>query len=126
MYQQIYFSVWQPGVRVTRSVIFCEGFCPFSFGHCVVCPYLIYPFGIFQLFLIISLHVELYLYTISFSLFFLLRGTAIVSGQNMIINKGYNNHLYLIILQLGQPMYRSFIGQPIYRSFIGNPYIVPL
>jgi hypothetical protein len=49
-------------VRVTRSVILCVcfvdrclSFCPFSFGHFVVCPSSIYgfwlPFGIFKLIL---------------------------------------------------------------------------
>ena len=49
-------------VRVTRSLVLCAwfvdrclSFCPFSFGHCVVCPSSIYgfglPFGIFKLFL---------------------------------------------------------------------------
>jgi hypothetical protein len=39
------------GVRVTRSVVLfvsfvdrCLSFCPFSLGHCVVCPPLIYGF----------------------------------------------------------------------------------
>jgi hypothetical protein len=39
------------GVRVTRSLVLCVclvdrclPFCPFSFGHCVVCPSLIYGF----------------------------------------------------------------------------------
>ena len=39
------------GVRVTRSLVLCVcfvdrclSFCPFSFGHCVVCPSLIYGF----------------------------------------------------------------------------------
>ena len=39
------------GVRVTRSLVLCVClvdrcllFCPFSFGHCVVCPSLIYGF----------------------------------------------------------------------------------
>ena len=39
------------GVRVTRSLVLyvcfvdhCLSFCPFSFGHCVVCPSLIYGF----------------------------------------------------------------------------------
>ena len=39
------------GVRVTRSLILCVcfvdrclSFCPFSFGHCVVCPSSIYGF----------------------------------------------------------------------------------
>ena len=39
------------GVRVTRSLILCLcfvdcclSFCPFSFGHCVVCPSSIYGF----------------------------------------------------------------------------------
>jgi len=38
-------------VRVTRSLVlcvcfvdYCLSFCPFSFGHCVVCPSLIYGF----------------------------------------------------------------------------------
>jgi hypothetical protein len=51
------------GVRVTRSLVLCVcfvdrylSFCSFSFGHCFVCPSLIYgfslpPFGIFKLFL---------------------------------------------------------------------------
>ena len=37
------------GVRVTRSLVLCVcfvdcclSFCPFSFGHCVVCPFSIY------------------------------------------------------------------------------------
>jgi len=39
------------GVRVTRSLVLCVyfvdrrwSFCPFSFGHCVVCPFTIYGF----------------------------------------------------------------------------------
>jgi hypothetical protein len=39
------------GVRVTRSLVLCVcyvdrclSFCPFSFGHCVVCPSSIYGF----------------------------------------------------------------------------------
>ena len=39
------------GVRVTRSLLLyvcfvdrCLSFCTFSFGHCVVCPFLIYGF----------------------------------------------------------------------------------
>ena len=50
------------GVRVTRSLVLCVyfvdhclSFCPFSFGHCFVCPSLIYGFwlllGIFKLLL---------------------------------------------------------------------------
>ena len=41
------------GGCVARSLVLCMcfSFCPFSFGHCVVCPSLIYPFGIFKLFL---------------------------------------------------------------------------
>jgi hypothetical protein len=37
-------SIWVSGVRVTRSLVLCVcfvdrclSFCPFSFGHCVVC-----------------------------------------------------------------------------------------
>ena len=32
------------GGRVARSLVLCVclSFCPFSFGHCVVCPSLIY------------------------------------------------------------------------------------
>ena len=44
------------GVRVTRSLVLCScfvdrclSFCPFSFGHCVVCSD--YPFGIFKRYL---------------------------------------------------------------------------
>ena len=39
------------GVRVTRSLVLCVcfvdrclSFCPFSFGHCVVCPSSLYGF----------------------------------------------------------------------------------
>jgi len=39
------------GVRVARSLVYCASFvdrclslCPFCFGHCVVCPSLIYEF----------------------------------------------------------------------------------
>jgi hypothetical protein len=39
------------GVHVTRSLVLCVcfvdrclSFCPFSFGHCVVCPSSIYGF----------------------------------------------------------------------------------
>jgi hypothetical protein len=39
------------GVRVTQSLVLsvcfvdrCLYFCPFSFGHCVVCPFSIYGF----------------------------------------------------------------------------------
>ena len=63
------------GIRVTRSLVLCVcfvdrclSFCTFSFGHCVVCPFVLfllvivlsvlfrytdsdYPFGIFKLFL---------------------------------------------------------------------------
>jgi len=50
------------GVHVTRSLVFvyyfvdrCLPLCPFSFGHCVVCPsiyrFWLPPFGIFKLFL---------------------------------------------------------------------------
>ena len=46
-------------VRVTRSLVLCVMFCRssfvhlccFSFGHCVVCPYSIPPFGVFKIFL---------------------------------------------------------------------------
>jgi hypothetical protein len=53
------------GVRVTRSLVLCvcfvDGFlffCPFSFGHCIVCSSSIYglwlpPFGVFKPFLYI-------------------------------------------------------------------------
>jgi hypothetical protein len=51
------------GIRVTRSFVFCVmfffyrclSFCPFSFGHCVVCPSLIsdFPFCNFKLVLAI-------------------------------------------------------------------------
>jgi hypothetical protein len=48
------------GVRVTRALVLCVcfvdrclSFCPFSFGHCVVCPSLIYgfwwPLSVFKL-----------------------------------------------------------------------------
>jgi len=44
-------------IRVTRSLVLCVcfvncylSFCPFSFDHCVFCPFL--PFGIFKLFLL--------------------------------------------------------------------------
>ena len=50
------------GVRVNRSLVLyvcfvdrCLSFCPFSFGHCVVCSSLVYsdyPIGIFKLFLL--------------------------------------------------------------------------
>jgi hypothetical protein len=50
------------GIRVTRSLVVCACFvdrclslCPFSFGHCVFCPFRYtdsdYQFGIFKLFL---------------------------------------------------------------------------
>ena len=46
------------GVRVTRSLVLCVcivdrclSFCPFSFGHRVVCSSSIYDYGIFKLFL---------------------------------------------------------------------------
>jgi len=50
------------GVRVTRSLVLCVclvdrclSFCPFSFGHCLVCPSIygswLPPFGIFKFFL---------------------------------------------------------------------------
>ena len=63
--RKTYFS-W---VRVTRSLFLCVCFvdrclfcCTFSFGHCVVCSSLIYrfwlPFGIFKLFLIGQIHVN--------------------------------------------------------------------
>ena len=50
------------GIRVTRSLVVCVCFvdsclslCPFSFGHCVFCPFRYtdsdYQFGIFKLFL---------------------------------------------------------------------------
>ena len=50
------------GVRVNRTLVLCVcfvhrclSFCPFSFGHCVVCPPIYrfsdYPFGIVELFL---------------------------------------------------------------------------
>jgi hypothetical protein len=49
----------------TRSLVLCvcfvdrcRSFCPFSFGHCVVCPsiyrFWLPPFGIFKLFLYLS------------------------------------------------------------------------
>ena len=42
------------GVRVSRSLVLCVLFCPFSFVHCVVCPSIYgfwLPFGILKLFL---------------------------------------------------------------------------
>ena len=46
------------GVRVIRSVVLCVcfidrclSFCPFSFGHCVVCPSVIYGFLLLRLYL---------------------------------------------------------------------------
>ena len=54
------------GVGVARSLVLCVcfvdhclSFCPFSFGHCVVCSSSIYdsdyPFGIFKLFLLLTI-----------------------------------------------------------------------
>jgi hypothetical protein len=44
------------GIRITRSLVLCVcfvdsclSFCPFSFGHCFVCPS-DYPFALFKLF----------------------------------------------------------------------------
>ena len=46
------------GVRVARSLVSCVlfldhclFFCPFSFGHCIVCPLLIYGFWLHWLYL---------------------------------------------------------------------------
>ena len=46
------------GVRVIRSVVLCVcfidrclSFCPFSFGHCVVCSSVIYGFLLLRLYL---------------------------------------------------------------------------
>ena len=63
--RNIFHQCWNcfRGVRVTWSLVLyvcfvdrCLCFCPFSFGHCVVCPSSIYgfwlpPFGIIKLFL---------------------------------------------------------------------------
>jgi hypothetical protein len=39
------------GVRAARSLVFCVKFvdsllffCPFSFGHCILCPFSVYAF----------------------------------------------------------------------------------
>ena len=56
------------GVRVTRSLVLCVyfvdrclSFCPFSFGHCVVCSSLIYRFWLSLLYLqtLLSEHINL-------------------------------------------------------------------
>ena len=56
------------GVRVTLSLVLCVcfvdhclSFCPFSFGHCVVCSssidgFWLPPFGMFNLFLVLQPH----------------------------------------------------------------------
>ena len=46
-----FLAMFFSGVRVTRSLVWCVcfvdrflSFCPFSLGHCVVCPFSIYRF----------------------------------------------------------------------------------
>jgi hypothetical protein len=74
-------------VRVIRSLVVCVcfvdrclSFCPFSFGHCVVCSSPIYgfwlpPFGIFKIFLfhkrIIGTKLDLYVFIIWSGFFYL-------------------------------------------------------
>ena len=78
------------GVRVTRSLVLgacfvdrCLSFCTFSFGHCVVCSFLIYgfwlpPFGIFNLsfirytLILGSLECKRFLYHLDLCQFYLL------------------------------------------------------
>jgi hypothetical protein len=101
-------------VRVTRSLVLCVcfdrclSFCPFSFGHCVICLSSIYgfwlpPFGIFKLFLVSSL-CQIVLHSLTGHVMFGVSnsGYGKIDKKSFRLSKNSNKLLYHILLTCGK------------------------